>query len=261
MNIVVSFIIIFLSCVIGAIAGIGGGVIIKPTLDTFNVFDILTINSVSSWSVFSMSIVSIITQTRKSETKLNKKIALFLAISSMLGGILGSSLFSMMTGSITNQAMVKAIQAIVLSLLLVFVIIYMNTPLKKYCWHVENPLLIMVVGLSLGLFGAFLGIGGGPINVALLMIFFGMSVKGCAIYSIITIFFGQASKLVTMAFSGGFAGMDFTLLLWLIPAAIIGGFVGSKLKVHISEKNTARLFMMSMMIIIVLNAVNIVRAF
>ncbi|HBG5346526.1 TPA: hypothetical protein KQG29_003979 [Clostridioides difficile] len=57
MNVILFSIAIF-ATIIGAITGIGGGVIIKPVLDLIWVFDITTISVLSSFTVLLMSIVS-----------------------------------------------------------------------------------------------------------------------------------------------------------------------------------------------------------
>ena len=53
----------------------------------------------------------------------------------------------------------------------------------------------MLLGLFLGVVSVFLGIGGGPLNIALLTLFFSFDMKECVVYSIATIFFSQLSKL------------------------------------------------------------------
>ena len=49
---------------LGSMAGLGGGVIIKPILDFLGDYNLSTISVLSSFTVFSMAIVSIIKQIR-----------------------------------------------------------------------------------------------------------------------------------------------------------------------------------------------------
>ena len=57
----------FLASVIGSICGIGGGVIIKPVLDAWNLYSVSTISFISGCIVLSMSAYSVL------EAKLTKK--------------------------------------------------------------------------------------------------------------------------------------------------------------------------------------------
>ena len=59
---VVTAVVIFMSCTIGATVGLGGGVIIKPILDSMGFASVDTVNFISSWAVFAMSISSVIRQ-------------------------------------------------------------------------------------------------------------------------------------------------------------------------------------------------------
>ena len=53
------FAISFLSCIAGAICGIGGGVVIKPVLDMLQMGAPATINFLSGCTVLSMSLYSV----------------------------------------------------------------------------------------------------------------------------------------------------------------------------------------------------------
>ena len=47
----------FLASIVGAICGIGGGVIIKPVLDAFGVLDVSAISFLSGCTVLAMSYI------------------------------------------------------------------------------------------------------------------------------------------------------------------------------------------------------------
>ena len=49
---VIFFIVSFLSSTIGAICGIGGGIIIKPVLDSLNVLEVSKVSLLSSCTVY-----------------------------------------------------------------------------------------------------------------------------------------------------------------------------------------------------------------
>ena len=46
----------FFACTVGAICGIGGGIIIKPVLDATGVADVATINFLSGCTVLAMTL-------------------------------------------------------------------------------------------------------------------------------------------------------------------------------------------------------------
>ncbi|HLQ75126.1 MAG TPA: sulfite exporter TauE/SafE family protein, partial [Alloiococcus sp.] len=48
-----------IATIFGALAGLGGGVIIKPVLDLLGDYDVGTISVLSAATVFSMSVVSL----------------------------------------------------------------------------------------------------------------------------------------------------------------------------------------------------------
>ena len=58
MKVILYVVVILLANTIGAISGMGGGVIIKPALQIFNWDSVLTINFYSSVAVFTMAVSS-----------------------------------------------------------------------------------------------------------------------------------------------------------------------------------------------------------
>ena len=59
---IIYFLVAILATTIGATAGLGGGVVIKPVLDSINTFTLPTVNLLSSATIFIMAVVSIIKQ-------------------------------------------------------------------------------------------------------------------------------------------------------------------------------------------------------
>lgn len=93
-----------------------------------------------------------------------------------------------------------------------------------------------LTGVFLGFLSSFLGIGGGPINVALLIFVFAFNTKTATVYSIITILFAQISKLISVGVATGFAVYDLSKIPVMIIGAILGGFIGSWLNKKLPEK-------------------------
>ncbi|WP_148793570.1 sulfite exporter TauE/SafE family protein, partial [Enterococcus faecium] len=66
-------------------------------------------------------------------------------------------------------------------------------------FHLTSWTWYLICGGVLGFLASFLGIGGGPVNVSLLMLMFALPIKEATLYSLSTIFFSQLAKLVTIA--------------------------------------------------------------
>ncbi len=249
------FLVGLLATTFGAAAGLGGGIIIKPVLDLLGQYDVATISILSSFTVFSMAIVSTLKQI-KSGAKFQGSNTLILSIGSIIGGILGKEMFVFFINTLANENLAKSIQACLLTILLIFVYLYMSfkSKLPKLC--VENGLFIFIIGLALGIIAAFLGIGGGPINVAILTIFFSMEAKTAAIHSVLIILFSQLSKLMSVGLSTGFSSFDLTMLIFMIPGGIIGGFVGAKLNRLFKNETVSKIFKLVLILIIFLSSYN-----
>ena len=54
------FLIVLFACTLGAISGLGGGIIIKPLMDALGGFSAATVNDMASITILTMTIVSII---------------------------------------------------------------------------------------------------------------------------------------------------------------------------------------------------------
>lgn len=161
--------VIFIATLLGAFVGLGGGVVIKPVLDVINFHPLVQVAFFSSCAVFSMSITST-AKHLKNKTPINMKFVLLFALGSVLGGFTGNKLFSLALANSSSPDIVKGIQSALLCALMILVIASVNLNVKKF--SIKNPALISLTGLLLGMTAAFLGIGGGPINVAVLTILF-----------------------------------------------------------------------------------------
>ena len=85
------FIIVFIATTAGAVAGVGGGVIIKPALDAIGQYNVETIGILASAAVFAMAVVATVRKIISGLT-LDIKI-IMLAIGSIAGGLLGKEIF------------------------------------------------------------------------------------------------------------------------------------------------------------------------
>ncbi|WP_100065417.1 sulfite exporter TauE/SafE family protein [Miniphocaeibacter massiliensis] len=252
MSYVIYFFTICLSNIVGAISGMGGGVIIKPVLDALKIHPLVTISFYSSIAVFTMSISSTLKQV-KSGKKIDVRIASFLSIGSILGGILGDNLFLYLI-KIFNEEKVQLIQIFIMIVSLIMILVYMKLDIKSL--NLESKFTYFILGMFLGAYSTLLGIGGGPINVACLAFILGFDIKKSVLYSIVVIFFSQLSKIIKILLAGSLLNYDLKFLIVIIPAAIIGGYLGGYLNNKLSEKKVAMLYNLVVIFVIFINVYN-----
>ena len=108
------FIVSLLASIAGAICGIGGGVVIKPTLDMFHLASVSTISFLSGCTVLSMSCYSVVKGMLAHDSQVDVKTGTPLAIGAALGGIVGQSLFVSVKAMFENANTVGVVQGMVL---------------------------------------------------------------------------------------------------------------------------------------------------
>lgn len=251
---------ILIACTIGAIVGFGGGIIIKPVLDSMAFCTIDTVNFISSCAVLAMSISSII-RHKIQKTSFDKKIVLLCSAGAVIGGFCGNNLFHLAVNNLNNN-MLKAIQAIMIIGFVGFALYYINKKDAK-TFKISNPVALLLTGLMLGTLNSFLGIGGGPINMTMLLLFFSLSVKDGAIYSISIVFFCQLTNLATLFINNQFSPYkeQFPLVICAVIAAVCGGLIGSTLNKKFNEKVVRYIFTGVMIFVFGINIYNTIRGF
>ena len=111
---------------VGSLTGMGGGVIIKPLMDVLHHFDVETIGVLSSITVFSMSVVSIGKQIL-AKAEIPYKIAVPLALGSVLGGYIGQEMLRAIVEALQAQGIVTVIQNAMLAILILLVYFYSHS--------------------------------------------------------------------------------------------------------------------------------------
>ena len=111
MQVILYLIVSFLASVIGAVCGIGGGVIIKPVLDLCGLASVSTISFLSGCTVLSMSCYSVAKNLSTGESRVDMKTGTPLAIGGALGGILGKQMFSAVRAMFANPNTVGAVHS------------------------------------------------------------------------------------------------------------------------------------------------------
>ena len=125
------FLISFVASVSGAICGIGGGVIIKPVLDSFGLLDVKTISFLSGCTVLAMSGYSFLISKIKKESLVDMRIGTPLAVGAAVGGILGKNFFQSLV-KFFDQNKVGAIQAGILLAMTLGALLYTIFNIQYY---------------------------------------------------------------------------------------------------------------------------------
>ncbi|MBN2655543.1 MAG: sulfite exporter TauE/SafE family protein [Spirochaetales bacterium] len=246
------------STTIGALSGLGGGVIIKPVLDAVAPYDAATIGLISSFTVFSMAMVSTVRQYM-SGIRFEGKKSSFIVAGSITGGIAGKFLFTSAADALGNSSRITAVQSLLLASLLGLVFLYLLQE-RHSSLHINNGFIITSAGFLLGLIAAFLGVGGGPFNVVLLTLLFSMDSRTAAVHSVLIILFSQSAKLAAVLVSGGFGGYDLSALIFMIPGGVGGGLIGAWLNHKLKSRAIQILFRIVVALLILLNLYNFSRA-
>lgn len=255
---IIYFLVILIANSLGAISGMGGGVLIKPIFDMVGQDSVAAISFYSAIAVFTMSVVATIKQS-KAGSKINWQFIAWIAGGSIFGGILGSNLLTMLLKVLANEDSVLLIQIIITVCTILFA--FLNTRLQWQPWNLKGWYWYFVCGLILGLFASFLGIGGGPINVALLTLMFGIPLKEATVYSICTILFSQGSKLINIVMVLGIGNVNLSRLWFIIPAAILGGYFGASMSNFLTTKYVELVFQSMLLIVILINLYNGIKIF
>ena len=256
---VIVFAIAFFASTIGAICGIGGGIIIKPVMDAVGAADVATINFLSGCTVLSMTCYSVIKSKVSGDSKIDPKIDTPLAVGAAAGGLAGRQMFSAVASFFGDANIAGAVQAGTLMLVTVGTLLYTLNKEKIATRNVTGAIPCVAIGLVLGISSSFfLGIGGGPINLVVLFYFFTMSTKRAAQSSLYIILFSQAASTIA-AVAGGVSNLDVALLAGMAVCGILGGIAGRAVNKHIDDAAVDKLFCGLMVAIILISGFNVVR--
>jgi len=246
----VFLIVCFGASIVGAICGIGGGVIIKPVLDSFGVLDVTAISFLSGCTVLSMTTYSVLKNKISGESHVTMKTGFPLAIGAAVGGLIGKWLFSYVKSLSSDPNKVGAVQALCLLIVTLGTLIYTIYKAKIKTYEVDSAIVCVLMS-------SFLGIGGGPINLVVLFFFFSMSTKLAAENSLYIIFFSQIASLISTIVTGSVPDFQIGVLVLMVAGGIAGGICGRAINKKIDEKTVDKLFIALMVLMIVINIYNI----
>ena len=252
----VMFLVCLIASGVGSIAGYGGGVIIKPVLDALRILPVSTVSFLSGCTVLAMSAASLV-KSRGNGVKLRVRTTTPLALGAAVGGLLGKWLFQLVkTGA--DENILGLCQSALLLATTALVWVYTLKKDKLPSYRLESLAACGLAGLILGVVSAFLGIGGGPLNMALLFFFFSMEAKEAAKNSIFIILFSQTASLVSALVRGNVPEFVWYQLALMAAGGVGGALAGAAVGRRMDNRAVERLLMGLMVVIIGINVYNTV---
>ena len=136
---------------VGAVCGIGGGVIIKPVLALLPLETVSAISFLSGCTVLSMSCYSVGKSLLAGEKRVSLNVGTPLAVGAAAGGLLGSQLFALVRQMSDNPNRVGAVQAACLAVITVGTLLYTLNKARIPTHRVRAKAACAVIGLALGI--------------------------------------------------------------------------------------------------------------
>lgn len=239
---------------IGGVCGIGGGIVIKPLLDATGIMSISTVSFLSGLTVLAMSLVSVYKNRKTKELDAVRSIPL--GVGAAIGGVMGKRLFDILKAALGADQLLGTIQALVLGVLVLFTLVYQLNRARIPTRDVKSRSLAALIGLLLGLFSSFLGIGGGPMNLAVLFYFFSMGTKAAAVNSLLIVLISQSVSVMMTLLGKGAPAFEAPVLLAMVSAGILGGLISARLHKKLSAQTTDKLFCALLVAILVICGFN-----
>ena len=257
----ICYLVTFAACVLGTICGMGGGIIIKPVLDAAGVMSVSTITFLSGVTVIAMSCWNVGKNFLKKESEVEIRSTSVLAVGAAIGGLLGKQLFTMTAGLFPDQNTAGGVQAVLLLIATLETLLYTLRKDRITSLQIASPVASLLIGLALGMLGAFLGIGGGPFNVAALCFFFSMPTKRAAQNSLFIVLFSQLTSTLKTVLFDGVPAFQVTVLLGMVLLGIAGSELGCRINKKINNRQATVCLEGAMVLIMVISVFNIVKFF
>lgn len=248
----------FVPSLIGALSGIGGGIIIKPALDAVYPGGPGEANFLSGCTVLAMALVSLI-QRRLGGSRLDDRRGIALAAGAGTGGLAGRLILSLALSGGGEGRALRMIQSALIIILTILVWAFMGRQNSRARRNAENRFVSAALGFALGLLSSFLGIGGGPVNIIVLSAFLGMDTRTAGHYSLLTIFISQLASLGQSLCTGTVPAVPVPALAVMAGGGVLGGLAGSRLLRKLNDRQVELLFRGVLALVILLSGYNLLR--
>lgn len=287
----------FLASLLGPLCGIGGGVIIKPVVDALGVIPVAEVSFLSSVSVLAMSASTLMQdalsrafagrrwgrsavlpgdgrgacQAEAAPAGFRLRIAaasdaplaglLPIALGSAVGGVIGKLAFSRLMAAFPQAERIGAVQAGALVACALAALVYLHGRARGRFGGLllTGAAAEATVGCAAGACWAFLGIGGGPFNVAILALFFSMGGKRAARASLFIIACSQTASFAYLVLASQVPAVPPEMLTGMVAAAVGGSVVGRRLSASLDDAATGALTGAALVLIILVSLYNMAR--
>ena len=112
---------------------------------------------------------------------------------------------------------------------------------------ITTLLLLLLVGLAAGFLSGLIGIGGGIIIVPALVLFLGFSQKMAQGTSLGILLLPVGILAVLQYYKQGYLNVNYVLIV--AAAFVLGGFLGSKLALSVSDEKMKKVFALILLLI------------
>ena len=258
LDLIVICVVCFLASTLGPICGIGGGVIIKPIVDSLGVMGMATTSFLSSLTVLVMSLATLAQEAwgrlRHPEAPRHPypPTAVPISLGAATGGVAGKIAFNAIRASLGNADAIGAAQAAVLFALSLATILYTVRRSSIRTLSVRGGVASALIGALTGALWSFLGIGGGPFNLVILTLLFSSETREAARESILIIAFSQVASLVYTVASGNVPAFDPLMLALMATMAVAGSVAGKKAAGRLDDGGVNRLYALTLAVVMVL---------
>lgn len=257
-DLLVICVVCFLASTLGPICGIGGGVIIKPIVDSLGVMGMATTSFLSSLTVLVMSLATLAQdgwrhlRHPEAPRRPYPPSALPISVGAAAGGVAGKVAFNAIRALLGNADAIGAAQAAVLFVLSLATVAYTAKRESIPTLHVTGPVASVLIGAVTGALWAFLGIGGGPFNLVILALLFSSGTREAARESILIIAFSQVASLVYTLVSGNVPAFEPLMLALMATMAVAGSVAGKKAAGRLDDAGVNRLYALTLVVVMVL---------
>lgn len=255
----ICFLVTFFACLLGTICGMGGGIIIKPVLDAAGLMSVSTITFLSGCTVIAMTCWNMGKTFLQREAVIDFKNTTFLAVGAAAGGLLGKQLFGMVESLFADKNTAGGVQACLLLTATFATLLYTINKDRIKSKQVDSPVAGLLLGMLLGILGSFLGIGGGPFNVAVLYYFFSMPTKKATQNSLFIVLLSQLTSTAKTIVLDGIPSFDAWILIGMMLFGIVGSEAGRRINKKIDNRQATWLLEGSMVLIMCINVYNILK--
>ena len=249
----------FAACLLGTICGMGGGIIIKPVLDALGVMPVPAITFLSGCTVISMSCWSVSKTLLRREAAIDLSTTAVLAAGAAAGGLIGKQLYSGVAACFPDPNTAGGVQAGLLLAATAATLLYTVNKDKLASRQISSPAVCLIIGLLLGMLGSFLGIGGGPFNVAVLYYFFSMPAKKAAQNSLFIVLFSQLTSTLKTVLFDTIPVFSIPILLSMVLLSIAGSEAGRSINKKIDNRQATLWLEGAMVLVMGISIYNMVK--